>query len=72
MTARCRLGWGAWIRTRGWRNQNPLPYHLATPHSAARVCGPLGNPHAHIAADRHGQWSRDPGIRQNVARSRAF
>ena len=24
-------GWGAWIRTRGWRNQNPLPYHLATP-----------------------------------------
>jgi hypothetical protein len=25
-------GWGAWIRTRGWRNQNPLPYHLATPH----------------------------------------
>ena len=25
------VGWGAWIRTRGWRNQNPLPYHLATP-----------------------------------------
>ena len=25
------FGWGAWIRTRGWRNQNPLPYHLATP-----------------------------------------
>jgi hypothetical protein len=24
-------GWGAWIRTREWRNQNPLPYHLATP-----------------------------------------
>src|SRR4051812_40122800 len=27
-------GWGAWIRTREWRNQNPLPYHLATPHEA--------------------------------------
>jgi hypothetical protein len=25
------VGWGAWIRTREWRNQNPLPYHLATP-----------------------------------------
>ena len=20
-----------WIRTNGWRDQNPLPYHLATP-----------------------------------------
>ena len=27
--------WGAWIRTREWRNQNPLPYHLATPHRDA-------------------------------------
>src|SRR5580704_18813008 len=25
------LGWGARIRTWEWRNQNPLPYHLATP-----------------------------------------
>src|SRR5262249_27757497 len=24
-------GWGARIRTWVWRNQNPLPYHLATP-----------------------------------------
>ena len=31
-----RHGWGAWIRTRGWRNQNPLPYRLATPHQARR------------------------------------
>jgi hypothetical protein len=30
-------GWGAWIRTREWRNQNPLPYHLATPHHAAQI-----------------------------------
>jgi hypothetical protein len=28
-------GWGARIRTWEWRNQNPLPYHLATPHSRA-------------------------------------
>ena len=26
------IGWGARIRTWEWRNQNPLPYHLATPH----------------------------------------
>ena len=25
-------GWGARIRTWEWRNQNPLPYRLATPH----------------------------------------
>jgi hypothetical protein len=32
-------GWGAWIRTREWRNQNPLPYHLATPHCAVGFAG---------------------------------
>jgi hypothetical protein len=25
------FGWGAWIRTREWRYQKPLPYRLATP-----------------------------------------
>ena len=35
-------GWGGRIRTSAWRNQNPLPYRLATPqcrflsHPAAR------------------------------------
>jgi hypothetical protein len=29
---RLSAGWGARIRTWEWRNQNPLPYHLATPH----------------------------------------
>ena len=24
-------GWGGRVRTSEWRNQNPLPYHLATP-----------------------------------------
>src|SRR3954451_1801298 len=27
-------GWGGRDRTSEWRNQNPLPYHLATPHQA--------------------------------------
>ncbi len=26
------LDWGARIRTQEWRDQNPLPYRLATPH----------------------------------------
>ena len=25
------LSWGRWIRTTEWRDQNPLPYHLAMP-----------------------------------------
>jgi hypothetical protein len=25
------VGWGGWIRTTAWRDQNPLPYRLATP-----------------------------------------
>jgi hypothetical protein len=33
-------GWGARIRTWEWRNQNPLPYHLATPHCAGKRGGP--------------------------------
>ena len=24
--------WGGRVRTSEWRDQNPLPYHLATPH----------------------------------------
>jgi hypothetical protein len=28
------IGWGGRIRTSAWRNQNPLPYRLATPQSA--------------------------------------
>ena len=31
------VGWGARIRTWEWRNQNPLPYHLATPQRGA-IC----------------------------------
>ena len=28
----CNFGWGGRIRTYGTRDQNPMPYHLATPH----------------------------------------
>jgi hypothetical protein len=35
-------GWGGRIRTSEWRDQNPLPYHLATPQNSARpLQGPL-------------------------------
>ena len=30
-TALDGIGWGVRIRTCVWRDQNPLPYHLATP-----------------------------------------
>ena len=30
-TSTGEIGRGGWIRTNGWRDQNPLPYHLATP-----------------------------------------
>jgi hypothetical protein len=36
------IGWGGRIRTSVWRNQNPLPYRLATPQSAAGPEGPGG------------------------------
>ncbi len=35
-------GWGGRIRTSAWRNQNPLPYRLATPQRAG---GPAGADH---------------------------
>jgi hypothetical protein len=34
-------GWGGRIRTSAWWNQNPLPYHLATPQQAVwKAAGP--------------------------------
>src|SRR5882757_9767461 len=32
-------GWGGRIRTSAWGNQNPLPYHLATPQLTCRKNG---------------------------------
>src|ERR1700691_5045361 len=33
------FGWGGRIRTSVWWNQNPLPYHLATPQSCLESGG---------------------------------
>lgn len=32
-SSKVKNGWGGRIRTHGWRDQNPLPYRLATPQS---------------------------------------
>ena len=34
MPLRAGIGWGGRIRTYEWRDQNPLPYHLATPQNS--------------------------------------
>src|SRR5580704_17003291 len=52
-----QAGWGAWIRTRGWRNQNPLPYHLASPQNTAGLpplAGLWASPWAGRRADHSG------------------
>ena len=40
-------GWGGRIRTHEWRDQNPLPYHLATPqkleHYKDTILGIMGS-----------------------------
>ena len=54
-------GWGAWIRTREWRNQNPLPYHLATPQYRRIGAGRLGRPPQHSDGARAKQRSARPG-----------
>src|SRR5262245_15769953 len=38
-------GWGARIRTWEWRNQNPLPYHLATPQQVPIYGGTAAGPY---------------------------
>ena|SRR2546430_4720427 len=37
-------GWGGRTRTSEWRNQNPLPYHLATPHEGRLLAPPRRGP----------------------------
>ena len=44
-------GWGGRIRTSVWRNQNPLPYHLATPQ-CRRKCFATSGSGGTIAAAR--------------------
>ena len=49
----CRIGWGGRIRTSEWRDQNPLPYHLATPQRVRPVSPsfrPRHAPRGHLRA----------------------
>ena len=69
-------GWGGRIRTSGWRNQNPLPYHLATPQRAARLGGPGGKRADNSSGCPAPQWaepdeicSRRRGARTRLTRS---
>ena len=48
-------GWGGRIRTSGWRNQNPLPYHLATPQNVE--IGPLKRRRARRRRDHRASQS---------------
>src|ERR1700734_3369020 len=54
-------GWGARIRTWEWRNQNPLPYHLATPQYRRIGAGHLGRPPQHSDGACAKQCSARPG-----------
>ena len=51
------LGWGGRIRTSVWWNQNPLPYHLATPQYAVRESGRMS-----LAADSFRQRRSIEGV----------
>src|SRR5260221_6611627 len=42
------LGWGGRNRTSVWRNQNPLPYRLATPHRRDCSIVPPNQEAAHL------------------------
>src|SRR4051812_23428757 len=68
-------GWGGRIRTSAWGNQNPLPYHLATPQSACRKSGgrsprgflramPVYRESGAISTCRSRRCGRQFGIRQ--------
>ncbi|CEJ84690.1 hypothetical protein HYPGJ_20485 [Hyphomicrobium sp. GJ21] len=50
-------GWDARIRTWEWRNQNPLPYHLATSHHAVWKTGARAPAERHHSQSSQGrQW----------------
>ena len=54
------IGWGARIRTWEWRNQNPLPYHLATPHRPPTVKAATPYSRGRVREQSHGDcvWTR--------------
>ena len=50
-----RTGWGGRVRTSEWRNQNPLPYHLATPHRDRGSMSHGRSDSDHRRSPQHGQ-----------------
>ena len=62
------FGWGGRVRTSEWRNQNPLPYHLATPQSvrvnsrfAGRLQGGSAKNSPKIIGENHTSCLRPAG-----------
>ena len=51
-------GWGGRIRTSGCRDQNPVPYHLATPQRRTAGAPHGGRPPAAKAAEKHSTRAR--------------
>ena len=46
------VGWGGRVRTSAWRNQNPLPYHLATPQKTGEHNPLPSTPQCKVAVKR--------------------
>jgi hypothetical protein len=62
------VGWGGRIRTSAWWNQNPLPYHLATPQSCLESGG-TGSAHGFLLATPVYRGSRAISTGQSLFRS---
>ena len=75
---KCRLsgmtGWGGRIRTSGTRNQNPLPYHLATPQLPSWGWAPSPRGSTSTVPFRGGPppYTRSPFGRQSRPAAHAF
>jgi hypothetical protein len=64
------IGWGGRIRTSVWRNQNPLPYRLATPQCAARLAKPGGKRADNSSGSFPSQWPARTILPRAVTRRR--
>src|SRR5271165_4454076 len=66
---RARIGWGGRIRTSVWRDQNPLPYRLATPQlekspPASNQAAPVSNQAAPASKKRRRSSSSRQPLKQ--------
>ncbi len=51
-----KIGWDGRVRTSEWRNQNPLPYHLATSQCRRRTGAEAPAERHHNQSRLGGQW----------------